>query len=76
MKRFRRLNKGVFRLHLVIAGLLSLTLLLMYLGNRYYISVQEDLLTGAVAVVVPFVGYLLVVRIVLWVIDGFREGTP
>tara|TARA_B100000809_G_C14709286_1_gene377181 strand:+ start:105 stop:299 length:195 start_codon:yes stop_codon:yes gene_type:complete len=63
MKRIKELNKGTLRLLLVIGGLVSIILGVLF-GINDLVFVLPFLI---------FPVFFIAVRIVLWIIDGFKE---
>lgn len=71
--RFKKLNKGVLRLLLVIGILFSLLISPFLTGYpfAYYLDFDESTIELILSAGLAFVGYWVIARIILWIIDGF-----
>lgn len=75
MGRIKSLETGTKRLLLVIGIVLSFVLSPFLSDNPfdYYFDFDEDTLTMILVAGLTFVGFWISVRIVLWIIDGFKK---
>lgn len=80
MKRIKRLPLGVKRLLLIISIPLSIVMLLVSTGNvnwgyahsnfEFLLGIGSCLAFGAGT----FLSFWIITRLILWVIDGFKES--
>jgi|FLOH01.1.fsa_nt_gi hypothetical protein len=73
--RIKTLNTGIKRL-LLVTGIIFSFLLFPILSDDsfyHYLDFDEDTLAMILVVGLTFVAYWIFVRIVLWIIDGFRK---
>lgn len=81
-QRFEEVNEGILRI-LAIITLISSILLILFgvfvVGNSFITAGQEDnFLPGILFIVGTFIAYWffwVIVRVILWVHDGFKEST-
>lgn len=75
MGRIKSLETGTKRLLLVIGIVLSFVLSPFLSDNPfdYYFDFDEYTLTMILVAGLTFVGFWICVRIVLWIIDGFKK---
>ena len=74
-RRIKLLNTGIKRLLLVLGVVISIFLgpILTHLPFYIYFHFDEDTLPMLIAAILCFSGFWIIVRVILWIIDGFYK---